>query len=89
MDGMFNFLLNMKSLLERDLIEMKCKIHKDILPSNPDGTTINDCGNLDLATGGIMTPIILFNADEVENLEFVNDYRFDENLIVETIITRL
>ena len=66
---------------------MKCKIHKDIVPQSSSGIDLGGCGNLDLATGGIKSPILLFNADEVLNLEFLDDMRFDENLFVESIIT--
>jgi len=66
---------------------MRCKNYKDIVPSTPSGEVISDCGNLSVATGGIHSPILLFNADDISNLEFYNDYRFDENLLVETIVT--
>jgi hypothetical protein len=66
---------------------MKCKIHSDIVPKTPSGQDVTGCGNLDIATGGIQAAILLFNADEVSNLEFYDDMRFDENLVVETIVT--
>ena len=66
---------------------MKCKIHSDITPKTPSGQDVTGCGNLDTATGGIQAAILLFNADEVSNLEFYDDMRFDENLVVETIVT--
>lgn len=66
---------------------MKCKLSKDIIPTTTGGIDLGGCGNLDLATGGIQNTVILFNSNDIKNLEFYNDMRFDENLDVETIVT--
>jgi hypothetical protein len=66
---------------------MKCKIHSDIIPKTPSGEEMTGCGNLDISNGGINNSVILYNADEIINLEFFDDMRFDENLFVETIVT--
>lgn len=63
-----------------------CKLTRNI-SLNPDSTSPTDCGSAEMAYGGIQERIYVFNIDDIENLMFENDMRFDNNLIIDTIIT--
>lgn len=53
-----------------------------------DGTTDGgNCASTEIAAGGINERIYIYNIDDVENLQFENDMRFDNNLVIDTIIT--
>ena len=63
-----------------------CKLSRNI-SLNPSGSEANDCGSAEIASGGISERIYVYNIDDVENLMFENDNRFDDTLIIDTIIT--
>ena len=54
---------------------------------NPNGSQANDCSSAELASGGINERIYVYNIDDVDNLMFQDDNRFDDTLIIDTIIT--
>lgn len=66
-----------------------CKLSRNI-SLNPDGSSTigGDCGSAEIASGGIQERVFVYNIDDVDNLQFENDMRFDNNLIIETIITQ-
>lgn len=65
-----------------------CKLTRNI-SLNPDGTSTvgGDCGSAEIASGGIQERVFIYNIDDIDNLQFENDMRFDNNLIIDTIIT--
>lgn len=63
-----------------------CKLSRNI-SLNPTGSSSNDCGSADIASGGINERIYVYNIDDIDNLMFEDDMRFDNNLIIDTIIT--
>lgn len=65
-----------------------CKLSRNI-SLNPDGgsTVGGDCGSAEIAAGGISERVFVYNIEDIDNLQFENDMRFDNNLIIETIIT--
>lgn len=63
-----------------------CKLSRNI-SLNPNGEFNEDCGSTELVYGGISERIYVYNIDDVENLMFEDDMRFDNNLIIDTIIT--
>lgn len=66
-----------------------CRLNKNITLNNTteEGLT-NGCGSNAVATGGIRERIYVYNIDDIQNLMFENDMRYDNNLVVETIITQ-
>lgn len=65
-----------------------CKLSRNI-SLNPSGSEANDCGSSDIASGGIQERIYVYNIDDIDNLMFENDMRYDNNLIIDTIITSM
>ena len=63
-----------------------CKLTRNI-SLNPNGSEANNCGSTEIASGGIEERIYVYNIDDIENLMFENDNRFDDSLIIDTIIT--
>lgn len=66
-----------------------CKMTRNI-SLNPDASSTEggNCGSADIASGGIRERIFVYNIDDIDNLQYENDMRYDNNLIVETIITQ-
>lgn len=63
-----------------------CKLTRNI-SLNPESSSPTNCSSTELASGGIQERIYIYNIDDVENLMFENDNRFDDTLIIDTIIT--
>lgn len=63
-----------------------CKLSRNI-SLNPTGSSSNDCGSAEIASGGINERIYVYNIDDIENLMFEHDMRYDDSLIIDTIIT--
>lgn len=63
-----------------------CKLSRNI-SLNPTGSEANDCSSAEIASGGINERIYVYNIDDIENLMFENDMRYDDSLIIDTIIT--
>ena len=66
-----------------------CRLNRNITLNNTteEGLT-NGCGSSAVATGGIRERIYVYNIDDIKKLMFENDRRYDNNLVVETIITQ-
>lgn len=64
----------------------KCKLNKSItnatINTEGDGCSLNGFIN-----GGIQDGIYVYNIEDIENLIFSGDSRYDDNLFVETVVT--
>ena len=67
-------------------MSFNCKLSRNI-SLNPDGSQSNDCGSSEIASGGINERVYVYNIDDIENLMFEDDMRYDDSLIIDTIIT--
>lgn len=66
---------------------MLCKLYKNI-SFNDDSTTGDSCASTDISVGvGGLAKVYVYNIDDIENLKYENDNRYDESYIVDTIIT--
>lgn len=63
-----------------------CKLSRNI-SLNPSGSETNNCGSAEIASGGINERIYVYNIEDIDNLQFENDMRYDDSLIIDTIIT--
>lgn len=71
-------------------MSINCKLNNNITigsGSGGGGNVNSNCGNVVMSAGGIRSRIYLYNIDDVDNLVFENDKRYETNLYVETIIT--
>ncbi len=66
---------------------LACKLNRNITINDTGSSTDIGCGNTQLLTGGIRPVLYIYNIDDVQNLIFENDSRWDDNLIVETIVS--
>lgn len=65
-----------------------CRLNRNIEVGAREGEQeTNSCYNLSLASGGIRPFVHIFNIDDVQNLIFSEDNRYDDELFIETIVT--
>jgi hypothetical protein len=66
---------------------MLCKLLKNI-SFNADNECDDSCAGVDISVGvGGISNVYLYNIDDIENLKYENDNRYDDSYVVDTIIT--
>ena len=69
------------------IMSINCRLTKNISLQSTSGSY--GCNSTDLSegVGGLISPVYVYNIDEVDGLKYENDNRADDTLIVDTIIT--
>ncbi len=69
-------------------MSLNCRLNRNISlnqPSDSGGTDSCNSQDLSMGIGGIQSPLLIYNIDDVKSLKFEGDNRADESLVVDTI----